>query len=1083
VRFTLDDIRASFGEMMFRRGVNYARNGNVVQLEVSEGNASIEGRVRGSQPVPYAVTVDISANSRGRARLSGFCDCPIEYNCKHAVAAAVAALDRRGRDDAPHGEDRYDPTDPAVEDWLRRLGAYRAPAAPAHRDEHIRYLLDLADGAAAYATLTARVVKVLQSGELSAGRAVDLQNLNYAGGAYVTPIDRTIGRLANASGVSGQYAWAQRGANISPRIMAVLLDELLQTGRLHWRSTKAPALARADLPEQRMTWHLDANGRQRPSVEGRASLRLLETNPPWYVDPERGEAGLIDLSISPEVTALLASAPPLSPRQARRAHATWHRIFGRNGMPPPQTDVETEIVERDPVPMLRLRGSIDLSAFAELTFAYGRHRVRPGDETPEFQEGGDGRVLIWPRRPEFETSARDVLAKQGLVPLAWLERESVDRRSCMLHFPGTSERRWAHLLDVVVPHLRESGWVIEVDPSFPFELVEAGDWDARIEANENRWFDFDLGIDVAGERLSLLPIVVDALRDLGISSAPQLAKLGDGAAVYGRLPSGAFVALPAARIAPILATLVELLDAPLSDEGRLALTPAHVASIQQLEAAMPVRWGGATALRDLLNALATGAETQRVTLPATFKGVLRPYQERGVAWLRLLHKAGFGGVLADDMGLGKTVQFLAYLALERSRKRVRGPVLIVSPTSVLPNWRAEIARFVPRLRVLTLSGADRFGRMAQIDHSDVVLTSYALLQRDIDELCKHEWQIAVLDEAQAIKNPRSKGAQAAARLRAGQRLALTGTPMENHLGELWSIFGFAVPGLLGEHAAFTRAFRTPIEKRGDAERRALLAARLRPFLLRRTKENVALDLPEKSEIVVPIELDGAQRDLYETIRIAMHERVRSELQRRGLARSRIVVLDALLKLRQVCCDPRLVKLAAARNVRESRKLEALLDMLPELIEEGRRILLFSQFTSMLDLIKPELVRRNIDFVELRGDTRDRVTPVERFQAGEVPLFLISLKAGGTGLNLTAADTVIHYDPWWNPAVERQATDRAHRIGQQRPVFVYKLVTSGTVEERIIDLQQRKAELAAGIFGESASATLDAGEIDRLFAPI
>jgi SNF2 family DNA or RNA helicase len=410
-------------------------------------------------------------------------------------------------------------------------------------------------------------------------------------------------------------------------------------------------------------------------------------------------------------------------------------------------------------------------------------------------------------------------------------------------------------------------------------------------------------------------------------------------------------------------------------------------------------------------------------------------------------------------------------------------VLIVSPTSVSPNWRSEIARFVPHLRVLALTGADRAERFTQIARSDIVLTTYALLQRDIETLCAHEWQIAVLDETQAIKNPRSKGAQAAWRLRAAQRLALTGTPMENHLGELWSVFAFAVPGLLGDRAAFGRAFRTPIEKRGDTQRRRVLSSRLRPFLLRRTKEVVALDLPEKSEIVTRIELDGAQRDLYETIRIAMHGRVRDALRMRGLARSHIVVLDALLKLRQVCCDPRLLKVSAARGVRGSAKLEALLEMVPELIEEGRRILLFSQFTSMLDLIKPELREREIAFVELRGETKDRVTPVRRFQAGEVPLFLISLKAGGTGLNLTAADTVIHYDPWWNPAVERQATDRAHRIGQHKPVFVYKLIAAGTVEERIVEMQERKAELAAGLFDESASLQLDAAEIDRLFSPL
>ncbi len=1084
VTFSLDDIRASFDEKTFLRGMDYVRHGNVVQLEIDEKTATIEAHVNGSRSLPYAVTVDFSAPPRGRIPLSGSCDCPMEYNCKHAAAAAIAAFDRGGRNGTLRAENPYDPTDSAAEGWLHQLVAYRTPVAQPRHGEHIRYLLDFANGDAARILLTARVVAVLKNGELSAGRAFELQNLNHGLGAYIAPVDRTIGRLATASGVAALYAWVPRGSNVSPRILAVLFDELVQTQRFHWRSTKARPLERFDLHEQRLTWYVDANARQRPSIEGRPSLRLVAATPTWYVDPERGEAGTIDIGVAPEAAALIAIAPPLSPHQALRTQAVWHRVFGATGAPPPHTDVRTEIVERDPTPVLRLRAVGEpLAAVAELAYAYGARTVRPGEAIQEFQEVTGNHVTIWPRQYEFEASARDTLSSHGLVQVGWPESQFVDRGSYVLRFPDANSGRWARLLDVGIPSLRESGWTVEIESSFPYELVDAGEWDARIEASENRWFEFDLGIEVGGERLSLLPVVVDALREFGIHSAAQLAQLGAGATVYGRLHSGAFIALPAARIVPILATLVELLDAPLSDDGRFALTPAHVTSIRLLESAVPVHWGGAAAMRDLLSALAAGDALEPLALPATFKGTLRPYQEHGVGWLRMLHESGFGGVLADDMGLGKTVQLLAYVALQKSRRLLRGPVLVVSPTSVLPNWRAEITRFVPHLKVLTLSGPDRFERLPQIGTSDVVLTSYALLQRDIEELCKHAWQIVVLDEAQAIKNPRSKGAQAAARLRASQRLALTGTPMENHLGELWSVCGFAVPGLLGSYAAFVRAFRTPIEKRGDTDRRAVLAGRIRPFMLRRTKENVARDLPEKSEIVVPVELDGAQRDLYETIRVAMHERVRSELQRRGLARSRIVVLDALLKLRQVCCDPRLVKLAVARSVRESCKGEALLDMLPELIEDGRRILLFSQFTSMLDLIKPELVRCGIDFVELRGDTKDRVTPVKRFQALDVPLFLISLKAGGTGLNLTAADTVIHYDPWWNPAVERQATDRAHRIGQHRPVFVYKLVTTGTVEERILDLQRRKAELAAGIFEESASAPLDATEIERLFAPL
>jgi SNF2 family DNA or RNA helicase len=309
--------------------------------------------------------------------------------------------------------------------------------------------------------------------------------------------------------------------------------------------------------------------------------------------------------------------------------------------------------------------------------------------------------------------------------------------------------------------------------------------------------------------------------------------------------------------------------------------------------------------------------------------------------------------------------------------------------------------------------------------------------------------------------------------------------MENHLGELWSLFDFLLPGLLGSDRQFNRVLRHPIERQGDAAASELLARRVRPFMLRRTKAAVAGELPPKSEILRSVELEGAQRELYESIRLAMHERVRREVENKGLARSSIVILDALLKLRQVCCDPRLVKLESARGVRESAKLELLMTLLPEMVEEGRRILLFSQFTGMLGLIEEALQGRGLEYLKLTGSTRDRTTPVERFQAGEVPLFLISLKAGGVGLNLTAADTVIHYDPWWNPAVERQATDRAHRIGQDKPVFVYKLLSEGTVEERIQELQARKQALADSLFDADGAATPQWSDrdLDFLFEPL
>jgi SNF2 family DNA or RNA helicase len=387
--------------------------------------------------------------------------------------------------------------------------------------------------------------------------------------------------------------------------------------------------------------------------------------------------------------------------------------------------------------------------------------------------------------------------------------------------------------------------------------------------------------------------------------------------------------------------------------------------------------------------------------------------------------------------------------------------------------------------VLVLHGLERKQHFERIADHDLIVTSYPLLPRDAAVLLEQEFHYLVLDEAQFIKNPKTTYAQVACQLKARHRLCLTGTPMENHLGELWSLFHFLLPGFLGDEIRFNSVFRRPIEKGRSDERRKLLARRVAPFLLRRKKEQVALELPPKTEIVQNVELTGAQRDLYESVRLAMHERVRAEVDTKGLSRAHIIILDALLKLRQICCHPQLLSLPSAKKVKESAKLELLMDLLPEMLDEGRRILLFSQFTSMLAIIQAELDAKKIPYVLLTGQTTDRATPVNRFQNGEVPLFLISLKAGGTGLNLTAADTVIHYDPWWNPAVENQATDRAHRIGQDKKVFVYKLMTVGTVEEKIAAMQARKRELVEGLLDDERreNLKLTPEDLDQLFAPL
>jgi superfamily II DNA or RNA helicase len=466
------------------------------------------------------------------------------------------------------------------------------------------------------------------------------------------------------------------------------------------------------------------------------------------------------------------------------------------------------------------------------------------------------------------------------------------------------------------------------------------------------------------------------------------------------------------------------------------------------------------------------------------ENVLRPYQKHGAAWLDFLRVNGFGGILADEMGLGKTLQTLAYLRFLRQTQPGLVPMLVICPTSLVFNWVAEAQKFTPELKVLALHGPDRHARFDEIAASDLVVTSYALIRRDAEKYRSREFDTVVLDEAQHIKNRQTQNAKAVKAVRAKHRLVLTGTPLENSVLDLWSIFDFLMPGYLGTAKDFHERYELPITKGKSAEAQARLARRLRPFLLRRLKKDVAADLPEKIEQVSFCELTPDQRRVYQQVIEASRKEVLATTGVPGAAPNRMLVLTALLRLRQVCCDLRLLKLENVKPASASGKLDLFGELIEEVLDGGHRVLVFSQFVGMLTLLKEKLTAEGIEFCYLDGSTTDRAAVVERFQGNAaIPVFLISLKAGGVGLNLTGADTVIHFDPWWNPAVEDQATDRAHRIGQTRAVTSYKLITRDTVEEKILILQNRKREVIRNTLGgeEEFAASLSWEEIQELLA--
>jgi hypothetical protein len=1143
-----DQLTPYFDEGTWKRGEDYQRRGRVFDMEMDddEFGTGLTGVVQGSGGAMYQVTVGM-AGMDGDVALAADCTCPVGQNCKHAVALLLQAL-RRGWFDsagapppaspvragavgkgkkaqgAPAGP--QDPLAGALAQWLDTLGqaageeqavvaGARRPA-PAKAEEAILYLLDVETSSwrGETAKLDLMVSRRLKSGDWGAGRSYTFDSLANHPGPAAGETDQAVARMLSMGRGYGSYD-GRDFLNRSPDVVEWVMERLLASGRAFWRDRKNPPLFRGpDLPGE-IDWRLLANGDQAPALKASTpGVVVLPGAAPWALDPATGACGKLLLGVPPEVLAVVLKAPPASPQAAPAlAKALAERLPGLK-IPPPRTDVTVETDDTPPTPTLRLnsvklpvsfnwttgkRAAVEEWADgAWLSFDYGGQEIIAGTPPADMRHVADGKVFVRKRRVDVEGAAQRRLLDAGLaLPSQYAEsRIKTALSGGGLTFPVAADPsrrgiyaddtpRWPDFVSAVLPRLAAEGWRVEIGDGFRHQIVAAdGEWDAEVEDKGGWWFSLDLGIEVDGKRIALLPVLISALAKL--QPGAPLESLASSGTIYGRMADGRLLALPFDRVRGLVEMLAEVFGDRIGGSGdKLDLSLAQAVGLEAIAEAVKLRWVGGERLRTLAGRLRAGLNDS-VPVPAGFTAELRPYQRQGYGWLQFLAEQGLGGVLADDMGLGKTVQTLAHILAEKEAGRLDEPFLVVSPTSLIPTWRDEAARFAPDLRVLVMHGLDRPRDAGAFKDVDLVLTTYPLLTRDEALLTATEWHGVALDEAQAIKNPATKWTQVACRLKAGHRLCLTGTPVENHLGEAWSQFTFLMPGLLGDNKTFTKVFRTPIEKKGDGERRSLLARRLKPFLLRRTKAEVAAELPPKTEMVRLVELSGAQRDLYETLRLAMDSKVRQAVAAKGLARSAIVILEALLKLRQVCCDPRLVKLrGAAKADMTSAKLDHLMELVPEMVEEGRRILLFSQFTSMLDLIKPELIKAGIPFVELTGDTADRSTPVKRFQAGEVPVFLISLKAGGVGLTLTAADTVIHYDPWWNPAVEDQATDRAHRIGQDKPVFVYKLIAAGTVEERMVELQARKRAVAAALFNTDGGEALAFSEDDlaALFQPL
>ncbi len=627
----------------------------------------------------------------------------------------------------------------------------------------------------------------------------------------------------------------------------------------------------------------------------------------------------------------------------------------------------------------------------ELSYDYGGQRISACDPRDRFFRATAGGVRGVPRNFEAETRARCLLESFGAVDLECLEDYAVppDSRAHYLLRCEGDVHDYCGFSAAIVPRLRELGWHVEIDSSYPYQVVENESvaYYASVEPDDERpdWFGLELGVELGGRRVNLLPALIDLLD--GSGDGGTLASL----TTYKRcvavpLPDGRYLPVPPEQIQALLRVLSELYEGEdLGEDEILAFPRGKAGALPRLdevfvESEVELSWEGEREIREVGEVL-TSTPMVRVSAPSGLKATLRSYQHEGLEWLQHLRACEVGGILADDMGLGKTLQTIAHLAAEKESGRLELPALVVAPTSLVGVWEREIAKFAPHLSTLIVHGPKRHERFEDIPKADVVITSYPLLVRDEARFLERDYHLLILDEAHTIKNTRSQAHRAAKRMRANHRLCITGTPVENHLGELWALFDFLNPGLLGDELSFRRWYRIPIEQLGDEERMATLRQQLSPYILRRLKQEVATELPPKTELLRPVVLTGKQRELYESIRVAAHGEVRRLIAKKGLAGSTVPILDALTKLRQVCCDPRLVPMRAARDVTRSAKYELLFELLEGQLGRGHRVLVFSQFTRMLRLIARGLSERNERFLMLTGESKDRQQLVDRFESG------------------------------------------------------------------------------------------------------
>ncbi|MEA1879820.1 MAG: DEAD/DEAH box helicase, partial [Campylobacterota bacterium] len=1044
LQITKPDIFNNFDKGAYSRGFEYYRDGRVVDYEIFASKTEgflVRSKVDGSR----VYTQNITFSHLDNMHIEAECSCPVGYDCKHAVAVLFQMMKNQNQSQV-HIRRKSD-AKLWLDTFLNIQKSKQAVVVPNGEHFLIFRIFEYT-----HTDFEFYKAKILKNGNLSKGTKLAKDNMFYYVQydwkyEFLTDKDRElINSLANTENQRNNYQFEDEYGFL-------MLKKLCETKRCFFSKNNKP-LSFVELPKTLNFEWVESD--ETSSLEHNLNeneFLIHQTIPPLCIDTQNNTMYQVNTEYSIEELECMLKAPTFSKDEVEKVIEEVVAKTPDVAFPLPKS-FEVEELSVSPTPHLYLyaqKNNNHNMHVMELHFLYQDYEITAYPFNKNEMLFYDNKRINIIRDSLEEQKYIESIESIGFV----YEMQAKGYLSFANPTMQAAIERWRVFVDEKIPVLRQEGWSIDIDPNFTFnfEYVEEISVESMESSENSSWFELSYSVDISGRSVALLPIVVSLLDEFdSIESLPEKLNLSLG--------DGKFLHVDAEEIKPIMQTIYELYDK--IEDDKLVVKP-YDAHLLDFDAQSYVTWKGSGELQALSKKLKNFQGIEEIEPSLRLNATLRDYQKFGLNWLNFLHSFGFGGILADDMGLGKTVQTLAFLQLLKEQGKITKPTLVVMPTSLIGNWKSEIEKFTENLTYLVLYGAERAEKFEDINKHDIVLTTYSLVQRDKEKYDKENFSYIVLDEAQKIKNPKTKLAQAIKGLNATHKLALSGTPIENHLGELWSIFDFLMPGFLESLSFFKSFYQNPIEEERSISKRNALNKKIAPFILRRTKNEVVEELPPKTEIIKKAIFGKKQEKLYENIRVTMEEKVRESIKGKGLSRSHITILDALLKLRQVCCHPSLLKLESAKKVNESTKLDMFLELVDELHAEGKKVLVFSQFTSMLSILEDEIKKRKIPYTKLTGSTRKRDEAIDKFTKGNADIFLISLKAGGVGLNLVEADTVIHYDPWWNPAVENQATDRAYRIGQDKAVFVYKLVVENSIEEQILQLQEKKKNLQNDIY--------------------